>query len=35
MDFQKTISFCPDDLLNSQNDALIKNLAIEQGYLQS
>ena len=29
MDFQKTISLCPDDLLNSQNDALIKNLAIE------
>ena len=35
MDFQKTISFCPDDLLNSQNDTYIKNLILEQGYLQS
>ncbi len=29
MDFQKTISFYFDDFLNSQDGALIKNLAIE------
>lgn len=27
--FNKTISLPPDNLLNSQNDALIKNLTIE------
>ena len=29
MDLRKTISLCPDDLLNPQNDTQIKNLTLE------